>query len=74
VGVSQWPAFCANSNHFISLALLDLASAEPGTEVTLLWGEPDSRRATVEPHEVREIRATVRPAPYFEKVIKSGKR
>jgi glycine cleavage system aminomethyltransferase T len=72
VGVSQWPAFCANSNHFISLALIDLASAQPGTEVTLLWGEPDSRRMTVEPHEPREIRATVKPAPYFEKVIKSG--
>ena len=71
VGVSQWPAYCANSDHFISLALLDLASAEPGTEVTLVWGEPDSRRTTVEPHETREIRATVKPAPYFEKVIKS---
>jgi vanillate/3-O-methylgallate O-demethylase len=74
VGVSQWPAYCANSNHFISLALVELEHAEPGTEITLLWGEPSSGRATVEPHEVREISARVAPAPYFEKVIKSGRR
>jgi vanillate/3-O-methylgallate O-demethylase len=73
VGVSQWPSYSANAEHFISLGLVDLDQAEPGNEVTLLWGEPDSRRATVERHEVREIRAKVAPAPYFDKVIKSGK-
>jgi vanillate/3-O-methylgallate O-demethylase len=72
VGVSQWPCYTANANHFISLALIDTEQAAPGTELTLQWGEPNSRRPTVEPHEVREIRATVAPAPYFEKVIKSG--
>ena len=73
VGVSQWPSYSANANHFISLALLELDSAEPGTEVTLLWGEPDSRRQTVEQHGLRKIRAKVAPAPYYAKVIKSGR-
>lgn len=44
----------------------------PGTQLTLLWGEPGSKRRTVEAHNLREIRVTVAPAPYFEKVIKSG--
>ena len=73
VGISQWPAFCANADHFISLALVNIEDAQPGTELTLRWGEPNSSRRTVEKHEVREIRATVKPAPYFEKVIKTGK-
>ncbi|CAN7717732.1 hypothetical protein LJR234_006233 [Mesorhizobium amorphae] len=70
---STWPSFTANANRFISLGLVDLEHAQPGTEVTLVWGEPESRRNTVERHQVREIRAKVAPAPYFEKVIKTGK-
>ena len=73
VGISTWPAYTANANHFISLALVELEHAQPGTKVTLMWGEPNSRRSTVEPHKVREIKAKVAPAPYFEKVIKTGK-
>jgi glycine cleavage system aminomethyltransferase T len=72
VGSATWPAYSANAAAFLSLALVDVDHAEPGTEVTLLWGEPSSMRSTVEQHEVREIRATVAPAPYFDKVIKTG--
>ncbi|MFD1985741.1 aminomethyl transferase family protein [Mesorhizobium newzealandense] len=71
-GISTWPSFTANANRFISLGLVDLEHAQPGTEVTLVWGEPESRRNTVEKHQLREIRAKVAPAPYFEKVIKTG--
>lgn len=71
-GISQWSAFSPNAGSFLSLTLMGLDHAEPGTEVTLLWGEPNSRRPSVEKHQVREIRATVAPAPYFEKVIKTG--
>jgi vanillate/3-O-methylgallate O-demethylase len=70
VGVSQWAAYSANAKSFISLALVDVAHSAPGTEVTLLWGEPNSKRPTVEKHVVRDIRATVAPAPFFEKIIK----
>lgn len=71
-GVSQWSTYSANAGRVISLALVDIADAQPGTELTLLWGEPDSLRPTVDAHKVREIRVEVAPAPYFEKVIKSG--
>ena len=72
-GISQWMAYSANARSIISLALVDVAHAAPGTEVTLLWGEPNTQRNTVDAHKVREIRARVAPAPYFEKVIKTGK-
>jgi vanillate/3-O-methylgallate O-demethylase len=71
-GVSQWSAYSSNARSFISLALVNIEHSEPGTELTLLWGEPDSARRTVEKHEVREIRVTVAPAPLFEKIIKRG--
>jgi vanillate/3-O-methylgallate O-demethylase len=40
----------------ISLCTIDVEQSEPGTEVTVLWGNPG------EPQ--KEIRATVAPAPY----------
>jgi vanillate/3-O-methylgallate O-demethylase len=70
-GISQWLAFSANANQVISLSLVDIEHAEPGTEVTVLWGEPNSTRRPVDKHKLREIRAKVAPAPYFEKVIKT---
>jgi vanillate/3-O-methylgallate O-demethylase len=72
VGLSNWSAYSPNAGSFLSLAIVDLDHAEPGTELILLWGEPNSRRPSVEKHQLREIRATVAPAPYFEKVIKTG--
>ena len=73
VGVSQWSSYTANGGHLISTALVNLDQATPGTELTLLWGEPDTRRRTVDAHQIREIRVTVAPSPYFEKVIKTGR-
>lgn len=73
VGISQWSCHTPNAGTFLSLGVVDVEMAEPGTELTLLWGEPDSMRRTVEKHEVREIRVKVAPAPFFEKKIKSGK-
>jgi glycine cleavage system aminomethyltransferase T len=71
VGISQWCCHTVNAGAFISLGVVDIDLGE-GTELTLLWGEPNSTRRTVERHEVREIRVRVAPAPYFEKMIKSG--
>jgi vanillate/3-O-methylgallate O-demethylase len=34
------------------------------------WGEPNTRRSTVEKNEVHEIRAKVAPAPFYQKLIK----
>ncbi|MBX6765097.1 MAG: aminomethyl transferase family protein, partial [Rubrobacteraceae bacterium] len=41
--------------------------AEPGTQLTLLWGEePNSTKPTVEEHRQVEIKATVAPVPVAE--------
>jgi hypothetical protein len=52
----------------ISLAVLDNEYSEPGTRVTLVWGEEGrgSSKPTVERHVQTEIRATVAPAPISE--------
>ena len=54
----------------LTLAVLDPEHAEPGTEVTLVWGEEDGGTAkpTVEPHVQMELRAVVSPVPYVETV------
>ena len=41
VGISHYPVYTSNVRGWISLALLDESAAEPGTEVSLTWGEPD---------------------------------
>ena len=48
--------------------MLENAHATPGTEVTLVWGEPGrgSTKPTVERHTQAEIRATVAPVPISE--------
>jgi glycine cleavage system aminomethyltransferase T len=68
VGISTWIGYTANEGKMLTLAMLDAEHAEPGTQVTLLWGEPDggTRKPTVEPHVQAEIRATVCPVPYSE--------
>jgi syringate O-demethylase len=54
----------------LTLAVLDADHAEPGTDVTLVWGEEDGGTAkpTVEPHVQVEIAAVVSPVPYVEAV------
>jgi hypothetical protein len=47
----------------------DLEAFEPGTEVSVLWGEePNSAKPAIERHRQVEIRATVEPAPYIQKI------
>lgn len=69
-GVSNWMSYSSNAGAILSTALMDIDQCDLGKEVTLLWGEPNTRRRTVEAHEVNEIRATVAPVPYFDKTIK----
>lgn len=66
VGVSTWVGYSTNARKMLTLAVLDNEYAEPGTEVTFVWGEPDggTRKPTVESHEQMELRATVCPVPY----------
>jgi glycine cleavage system aminomethyltransferase T len=69
VGLSLDLGYIANEHAFVSLATVDEAVAEPGTEVIVLWGEePNSTKPAVERHRQRGIRATVAPAPYVREV------
>jgi syringate O-demethylase len=66
VGISTWSGYSANESAMLSLAMVDIACAEPGTEITLVWGEENggTAKVTVERHVQMEIRATVAPAPF----------
>jgi glycine cleavage system aminomethyltransferase T len=67
VGISFDSGYLANERVFVSLATVSLEQAEPGTEVTVVWGEdPNTRKPQVEPHRQLSVRATVAPAPYYE--------
>jgi len=65
VGISHDVGYITGEQVFVSLASVDAAHAEPGTEVVVVWGEqPNSRKPAVEAHRQVEVRATVAPAPY----------
>jgi vanillate/3-O-methylgallate O-demethylase len=65
VGISHDVGYITNEHAFVSLASIETAFAEPGTEVEVIWGEePYSQKPAVEPHRQVTIRATVQPAPY----------
>jgi len=70
VGVSTWVGYSANEGKMLTLAVLDAEHAEPGAEVTFVWGEEagGTSKPTVERHEQTEIRAVVSPVPYVETV------
>jgi glycine cleavage system aminomethyltransferase T len=65
VGISLDCGYLANERQMVSLATVDTALAEPGTEVTVVWGEdPVSAKPAVEDHVQVQIRAVVAPSPY----------
>jgi glycine cleavage system aminomethyltransferase T len=70
VGISTWIGYSANEGKMLTLAVLDAQHAEPGNEVTLVWGEPGggSAKPTVERHVQTEMQAVVAPVPYVESV------
>ncbi|MTD53737.1 aminomethyl transferase family protein [Amycolatopsis pithecellobii] len=67
IGLSMDAGYLANEHLMASLATLDSTYAEPGTELTLLWGEKErSAKPQVEAHRQIPIRVTVAPAPYVQ--------
>ena len=68
IGVSTWCGYSSNEGKMLTLAIVDVEHAEPGSEVTFVWGEEGggSSKPTVEKHKQLEIRATVAPVPYSE--------
>jgi vanillate/3-O-methylgallate O-demethylase len=67
IGYSMFTGYSANEKRALSLATID-PEIELGTEVHVVWGEPDggTRKTTVQPHKQISIRAIVSPAPYSE--------
>jgi glycine cleavage system aminomethyltransferase T len=65
IGLSLDTGYLSPVRSFLSLAVVDPAFAEPGTEVTVLWGEdPAHQRSTGERHRQVVVRATVAPVPF----------
>jgi vanillate/3-O-methylgallate O-demethylase len=63
-GRSLHTGYSANERSVLSIAVVDASLSEPGTEVTVVWGEPTpSSKPAVEDHVQVKIRATVQPAP-----------
>jgi vanillate/3-O-methylgallate O-demethylase len=70
VGISMFSGVSYNERAALSLGIIDEEYAVPGTQVTLVWGEPDggTRKTTVERHRQFDMRATVAPVPYTRQV------
>ena len=56
VGVATSRGYSFYYRKMISHCVIDIAHAQPGTEVTVIWGEPGKRQ--------KEIRAVVHPYPF----------
>lgn len=68
IGISTYTGYTYNERAMISLGIVENEYGEPGTEVTVAWGEEGggSSKPTVERHKQVEIRATVATVPYAE--------
>lgn len=68
IGLSTWISYSANEGKMLTLAIVDEAFAQPGTEVDFIWGEPDggTSKPTVEKHRQVTIKAVVAAVPYSE--------
>lgn len=67
VGVATMRGYSYYFREMLSLCVIDVDHAEPGTEVTVLWGEGnDPVSPTVEDHAQKAITATVARTPYKE--------
>lgn len=74
VGISTNAQYTTNERELVSIAMVDRELATPGTELVLIWGEPNggSRKKQVERHRQTEIRVRVESKPY-SKVVKAMK-
>ncbi|WP_144906013.1 aminomethyl transferase family protein [Halobellus captivus] len=64
VGIARWLGYTANERKFLALGVVDADYSKPGTEVSYVWGEPNSKKSRVERHEQTTIDATVASTPY----------
>ncbi|HWH25623.1 MAG TPA: aminomethyl transferase family protein [Pseudolysinimonas sp.] len=67
IGFTAQSGYVADDRRFISLAAIDPVFAEPGTQVTILWGDDvNPPRADIAPHAQVSVRATVAPTPFSD--------
>jgi len=67
VGLSRHPGYSYQDRVMLSLCSIDQEYSDPGTEVTVVWGESGaSPNPTIEEHQQTEISATVAPAPFVD--------
>jgi len=65
VGVSKFAGYTYNERSVLSLAILEQDYVEPGTEVSVVWGESrKTQNPAIESHEPTEIQATVAQVPF----------
>lgn len=58
IGFSAGRTYSHFSREMLSLAVIDVEYAEPGTELTIVWGEPGTKQ--------KQIRAITAPVPYLK--------
>ena len=63
VGLSTYVVYSNNARRYISLAMVEPEYAQEGTELSVLWGEPNSKRPVVEAHRMTEVKGTVTASP-----------
>ena len=66
VGFGTYPGYSYNERAMMSLGSVEERFAEPGTELTLVWGEDGGGARSagwIEPHEQIRVRVTVAPSP-----------
>jgi glycine cleavage system aminomethyltransferase T len=69
VGISSYISFIAPDRTWAAIATVDAECAVEGTELRIVWGEPDRGipRPVVEPHVQTTLRATVTSWPFSKK-------
>ena len=68
VGISGYPLYSANERAYLSVSVVDVAVADPGTALSLVWGEPSggTLKPSVHKHRQMHIRCEARPWPIYE--------
>lgn len=56
VGISGYPLYSANERAYLSVSMVDPEFAAPGTQLELVWGEPDGGTAKPSVHKHRQVK------------------
>jgi len=73
VGISGYPLYSANERAWLSVSIVEPELAEPGTMLSILWGEPNGGTAKPSVHRHRQVQigCEVQPWPIHEAARKA---